>query len=271
MATNKDFGKGVSDFLTKGFPVNPKVTFETNSNPLKVTTESEQKGGAISTSVTPVWTVNSTTELKGEFKSSGDLATTLTLKYPAGLKTALTYSFGNKANLVAAFDYTYSRGTLSSKFTFPAGVIGCPTLELGGVFKKDQIGVGAVLNVKPESSELDNATLNFEYTAPKQVFTASGTFSGKGKHSGVVRYLHTLNPTTTFAAQLEFSDQHNAAFGLSRKLDDSSKGKVVVRSSGIVALGYEKALSSSTTLTVGTELDAFEQTHKSGFSVSFKN
>ena len=199
------------------------------------------------------------------------MATTLTLKYPAGLKTALTYSFGNKANLVAAFDYTYSRGTLSSKFVFPAGVIGCPTLELAGVYKKDQIGLGAVTNVKLESQELDNATLNFEYTGPKQVFTASGTFSGKGKHSGVLRYLHNLNPTTTFAAQLEFSDQHNASFGLSRKLDDSSKGKVVLRSSGIVALGYEKALSPSTTLTVGTELDAFEQTHKSGFSVSFKN
>lgn len=272
---NKDFGKKSSGLLNDDFLSSPSVEIETKSCCLKLTNKATFSGNAVNTTVTPVWTVNPQAEVKGDFKSNGDLGATVTLKPDFAdkrFKITSACVFGKKNSANVAVDYTYSKGTVSTKFNFPNAKLVCPTVDAGFVFKKDQYAVGTMASFKPDAKELDKAEVNVEVAKNNQIISVKGCFTGAGDRGGSLSYWRSINDSTSFAGKVSYcEDEFNSSFGFSRRLDNSSEGKIVVRSAGAVCLGFSKSLSPASKLKVGTTVDVFKMTHETGFSFSYSN
>jgi len=272
---NKDFGKKSSGLLNDDFLSSPSVEIETKSKNLKLTNKANFSGSSVSTTVTPVWTVNPQAEVKGEFKSGGDLGATVTLKPDFAdkrFKITSAFSFGKKSNANVAVDYTYSKGTVSTKFNFPNASLVCPTVDAGFVFKKDQYAIGSLASFKPDAKELDKAELNLESATSGQVISLKGCFTGSGDRGGSLSFWKSLSDNTAFAGKVSYcDDEFSSSFGFSRQLDESSEGKFVVRSGGAVGLAFSKNLSPASKLKVGSTIDVFKMSHETGFSFSYSN
>lgn len=274
---NKDFGKSVSDFFGKGYPTTQKVTFDIAApgSQYRAVAEGEVRSdNTVATSFAPVWS-DGKNEVKVDFKNTGAVATALTFRPAAGVVTTATLGLGAKKNLNVGVDYTAKQATFSSTLRFPT-LQAAPSVEAGVVVRKDKCAGGVIGSVKPDSKQLEYATVNFEFrdtiSSSRYILNAAATYYGPGKTQGVLGLAYLYSFRYSFFSQILVNNGRDlvAALGVSRLIDSGTLAKVAFRSTGHASVSVAKDISEKVNLTVGTEVNVLDSTHRSGFTINIK-
>jgi len=283
---NKDFGKRVTDLLKQdSFPTSPAVEIETvPASDLKVTVKgSAENDGKILTAITSVWNFNAGKELKTEFKKKGEIANTLTLKFPSvpGLTVVTGVTLSSKdSNANLGFDYLFARGTGSVKFNFPDLQFASPEIDLGFVLlPSPTFAFGVAANIKPdhETQKVGNLAINGQYTDSYNTVNVGLAFSpSAASANAVVGFYRHLNADTGVALQVDYKQQEKkdavvkVAGGVRRRYGSATL-RAVIDTDVNLLLGYEVPLNAAQQLKVGSKIDLKNQHHTSGFTLVFRS